>query len=222
MLGYSIGYENMKDSVLDKIPKAFFDTGVVKWGVKTDAEIDLRGEPTDRREWKKAQIHAVRALVEMARTEKLMICHEVELDLELMHSTSSRELKRINSLLSGVKLHRVESPFKHARILAGWGVTKECADNMRQEMLDFAIANYSRIGDIHEAIGGNKKADAYHIWTTECADVEFFVSMDKKLVNSARNQRKVPFRIEIVYPMELINRLGLETESLVCRRASRN
>lgn len=211
MYGPMIPNHSARTADLIDPPRAFVDTGVFKWGIKTDAEIDARKDSSRQKQWLKAQARAVRSLAGITRQEKLLLCHEVEIDLEVMHSTSSAESRRINALLAGIRLHRVDSPFKHSRMLAGWGVTKESADNMREEMLDFAIANYPRMREIHGAIGGNKKADAYHIWTAECTGVEFFVSMDKKLVNSARNQRKVRFQTEIVYPTELINRLGLET-----------
>jgi len=191
-------------------PAAFFDTGVLKWGIKSTREIDARQDPDQKKAWIKAQVRAVGLLVEAARHAKLTICHEVESVVEMMHSTNAMASKRINALLAGVSLKGIPSPFEHSRLLAGFGVTKESADKDREEMLDFAIANYPRMKEIHEAIGGNKKADAYHIWAAESAGVDFFVSMDEKLVNSVRHQKKIRFRTEILYPAELVNQLVFE------------
>ncbi len=183
-------------------PRAYINTEVWKWVVKTDAEIEQRNEAASWKQWMKAEIQAVQSLIEFAHRERLVICKEVESVLELGWSTNSATLKHINSLLGNVRLYPVSSPFKHARILAG--LTEISPGKMREDMLDFAINNYSRMRQIWEAIGdGKKKADAYHIWTAETSNIEFFVTLDKKLVNSARNQRRINFGTQITYPSDL-------------------
>ena len=185
---------------------AHFDTGVCKYGIKTDAEIAGKF-PKHKQGRVKNQRDAVCALLELARQNILEICHEIEGDLEIMHSTNMAESRRVNRLLENVQLKRIRSPFEHARILAGWGVTKESAKQDRESMLNFAIKNYGRMRLINEVTGGNKKADAYHIWAAECAGTQFFVTVDEKLVNICRHQRKCEFRTRIVYPTDLLSEL---------------
>jgi predicted nucleic acid-binding protein len=63
---------------------------------------------------------------------------------------------------------------------------------------------------ITNASQGNHKIqqlyDAYHIWSAEYNNCDYFLTLDKKLHNSIRNRKKYPLKVEIVYPSDLIKK----------------
>jgi len=144
-------------------------------------------------------------MIELARRGDFTICKESEMIWEIGFTTDLAEAKRRNALLAGIDMKKLDPPFQHSRII---GRTKEEATANLQEMLDFSIAHYKRMAEIYRATGADgKKADAYHIWTAEAAGVDFFISLDKKLINSIRHQKRITIKTEVLYPAEVVSRL---------------
>jgi len=186
-------------------PCGHIDTNVFKHAVKSDADFDQQNHPSHIKEWNKTQAHAVRCIIELTRHGDFTICKESEMIWEIGFTTDLAEAKRHNTLLAGIAMKKLDPPFTHSRII---GRTKEEATANLEEMLDFGIAHHSRMAEIYRATGADgKKADAYHIWTAEAAGVDFFISLDKKLINSIRHQNKITIKTEVLYPAEVVCRL---------------
>lgn len=62
-----------------------------------------------------------------------------------------------------------------------------------------------------KALGGGKDADAYHILCATWAGADFFLTADKRLVNSARQQKAIELKTRLAFPTELVESLVHET-----------
>lgn len=61
-----------------------------------------------------------------------------------------------------------------------------------------------RFREIQEGIGKDKMVDAYHILAAERAGLDFFLTTDRKLLNSIRNPKHIGLSVREVSPCELI------------------
>ena len=50
--------------------------------------------------------------------------------------------------------------------------------------------------------------DLYHVYSAEEAGLDCFLTLDKKLAAPLRGQARVTLTIEVLYPSELLARLG--------------
>jgi hypothetical protein len=190
--------------VIDRsIPKVFIDTNMLKWGLLSDSKI-LQKQPKETVLLLK-EVPAIRTIIELARKKKITLYENMENTIEKMCTTNFRQNREIGNLLNGVKIEYVVPPYYHARILGGLGLNKQQLSNIR----DFSFKNCKirRFVEIKSTLGNNKDADAYHIYSAEKAEMDYFLTMDKRLVNSARNQRVIKFIVEILYPSELVQKL---------------
>ena len=98
---------------------------------------------------------------------------------------------------------RVPDPGFYSRIVASSYHTGKDLDELRQHL--FAADFDQRFNQIKHAAAGNKNADAFHILSAERAGVEYFVTIDKKLINSLRNQQRVQLGVKVVFPSDLLH-----------------
>lgn len=183
-----------------KTPKVFIDTNVLKWGLLSEKKI-LQKQPSTR-EFLFREISAIRKIIAFARDKKIVLYENMENMIEKMWTTNFRQSRDIGNLLNGVIIEYIEPPYYHARVLGGLGLSKQQLTNLRDS--SFKNCKTSRFVEIKSALGNNKDADAYHIYSAEKAGVNYFLTLDKKLVNSVRSQKKVKFLVEILYPSELV------------------
>ena len=54
----------------------------------------------------------------------------------------------------------------------------------------------------------NTLVDLYHVYSVEMAGLDCFLTLDKKLAEPLRSQARVKLTIEVLYPSELLARLG--------------
>lgn len=184
--------------------KVFIDTNVLKWGLLNESEIMQK--QASERDFLFREARAIRTIIELARAQNIILFQNMEITIETMWTTNSRKSKAIGNLLNGVKIEYLEPPYFHARILGGLGLSKQQLSNLRDS--SFENCKSERFVEIKSALGGNKDADAYHIYSAEKGEIDYFLTMDKKLVNSARSQKKVRFATEILYPSELAKRMA--------------
>jgi hypothetical protein len=182
------------------------DLNIPKYGIKEGAEL------TKLPLWLRPECAAIREIIKRAQRKEIKFCHDFESIMEILHTTSVHENIRINSLLGEMDTWQViETPFEHRRILGGMLPsgeldTKKLATERMESELDIAISQFPRLREIHESLGKNKKADAYHIWAAEYGKANYFLTVDKALINSARNQKRTHFTAEIVFPSEFITK----------------
>jgi hypothetical protein len=66
---------------------------------------------------------------------------------------------------------------------------------------------FLRHGRVPAGMGCDKDADAYHIYSAECARLDYFLTLDKKLIKSVRHQRRLIFSVDVVLPSELVAKM---------------
>lgn len=184
--------------------KVFIDTNVLKWGLLNEPEI-LQKQVSER-DFLLREVSAIRTVIGLARAQKLILFENMENTIEKMWTTNFRKNRGIGDLLNGVKIEYVEPPYFHARVLGGLGFSKQQATDLLNS--SFKNCKIARFVEIKSALGNNKNADAYHIYSAEKAEMDYFLTMDKKLLNSARSQKKIRFVTEILYPSELAKRMA--------------
>lgn len=177
-------------------PKVFIDTNVLKWGI-VPKEIIQRKHTSNARE-----ISDLHQLIRFAKKGEIIFYKNMENELERMWSTTFSDNRRIGDLLNGISMKYVEPPFFHSRVLGEMGLSKEQLTKLRDNTFD--SCNIERFVNIKRALGGNKNDDAYHIYSAELAKLDYFLTLDKKLVNSIRNQTSVTFLVKILFPSELL------------------
>ena len=110
------------------------------------------------------------------------------------------------SPFQGLSSQRLEPPLLYGRVMLSYD-DRPGEAHARQKAF-FESIRYPRFLEILDRIGGNKHADAYHLWTAEHNRVDFFLTTDQKLINSVRGSR-VDINVEVVAPSELLKELGL-------------
>jgi hypothetical protein len=146
------------------------------------------------------EIDCIPQLAELIRLGRFEPYINTEVDFEFAW------LELISSELSffhGVSLRKLLDPFSYSRIVASSYHTGKELDELREHV--FAADFDQRFNEIKQAAGGNKNADAFHILSAERAGVEYFVTVDRKLINSLRHQRRVQLGVKVVYPSELLH-----------------
>lgn len=192
----------------NSIPKIFIDTNILKWGLLSESEIMQK--QLSEREFLLKEVTAIRSIIELARENKVVLYENMENAIERMWTTNFRQSRGIGNLLNGVKIDYIEPPYYHARVLGGLGLSKQQLSRLRDSC--FKNCKIARFVKIRAVLGNNKDADAYHIYSAEKARIDYFMTMDKKLVNSVRSQNRVKFVVEILYPSELVQKLNILEE----------
>lgn len=175
----------------------------VRWGDRNFNLNVASTTPRPRREdWIQDEIDCLPQVAEFVRCGQLELCINNELRWEVANLKFGGLVYSELSVFHGIQARTLPDPFPYSRIVASAYHTNEELDKLREAI--FATDYDQRFCDIKQAAGGNKNADAFHILSAECASVDYFVTADKKLINSLRNQRKVQLSVKVVYPTELL------------------
>jgi hypothetical protein len=162
--------------------------------------VSSRAQFEGNKAWLQYEINALPRIAELARMGRFELCINTEVDFELAWLPPViPEL----SVFNGLCLRRIPDPFFYGRIVASPYLACKELDDLRQKI--FAARFDERFNKIKQAAGGNKNADAFHILSAERAGVEYFVTADKRLINSLRNQRRVQLGVKVVFPSELLH-----------------
>lgn len=77
---------------------------------------------------------------------------------------------------------------------------------------DFVKRNLGNLDFFKELCRGlaeSQYVDAFHLWAGEASGLDFFLTVDKKFVNSVRNTFERAHHCEPVFPDELLDRFGM-------------
>lgn len=110
----------------------------------------------------------------------------------------------------GAPIQKAPDPLRYSRMILGAGLT---AAEHRFLFLDGL--SHPRFLELQRVTGANNPgpkrpnqlADAFHIWTAEKAEADFFLTTDLKLVKSAAVNRPEKPTVSVVAPQELVARL---------------
>jgi hypothetical protein len=176
----------------------------IRWG-DCDVTLDISTTaPRTRLEgWIQYEIDCLPQIAELVRCGQLEPCINNELRLEVACLKFGGLVASELSVFHGIRFRALHNPFPYSRIVASAHHSSKELDDMRESV--FASDFDRRFNDIKQAAGGNKNADAFHILSAERAAVDYFVTTDKALINSLRNQQRVQLALKLVYPSELLH-----------------
>ena len=178
----------------------------MRWGDR-DITLDVSATvPRPRLQgWIQYEIDCLPRIAEFVRCGQLEPCINNELRLEVACLKFGGLVVSELSVFHGIRFRSLNDPFPYSRVVASALHSSTEVDDMRESV--FASDFDRRFNDIKQAAGGNKNADAFHILSAERAAVDYFVTTDKALINSLRNQRQVQLALKLVYPSELLRDL---------------
>ncbi|NBB70454.1 MAG: hypothetical protein GVY33_09035 [Alphaproteobacteria bacterium] len=122
-------------------------------------------------------------------------------------------MSNIHGLFYNCPINRLPSPEgERYRIIAGENKTLD------EHTLDYlSNIEHKRYKEIAKFTGGfqgksrkmnrNQALDAYHLWCAERSQMDYFVTMDYKLIKIIKNNKKANFQFEIVNPKILFEQI---------------
>ena len=200
--------------------RVFFDTNVlmhavrrehvacpvlVEWGGRVNTlQVHEIAEKPPRTDWLQEEIDCLPAVAAFVKDETIRPCISTETIMDGMGRGVSRLYESELSIFEGIEFERAGEPEElgMTRIAFGAGFNP---GEVRKKFLSTNV--YARFNELKAAAGGNKDADAFLIWTAESAGIEYFLTTDRKLVNSVRGQRSCVIGTHVLYPSELLKLL---------------
>jgi hypothetical protein len=130
-----------------------------------------------------------------------------------MESWGLRNMDSAGGPFYGAPIELVEGPFKYGRIVGGGGVKP------RQRQFQFLKSlRYPRFTELQRLTGAyqgkldpnrNQLLDAFHLWCAEHAQVDYFLTLDFKLID-VMNRSRSRYSVRLVRPSELLSALHAE------------
>jgi len=185
---------------------AFVDTNVFKWSALTNTQLAKR--TVKEQEWLGKEMPAIRKLISLAKMGNVRLFQNFEVSWEGVLISTLASRRRINALWSQIDIETIDAPFKHSRVLAGLGFSKEQLNNLRENML--RCSKDARFLQIKKLVGASHEADAYHILSAERARLDYLVTMDKVLIKLIE-RNKPALKIKVCYPSEMIEDLSIKS-----------
>lgn len=156
--------------------------------------------------WLQQEIDCLPQIAELIRRGRFEAYINTELDFELAEGRSGAFITSELSIFHGISLLRVPAPFRYSRLVGSSSQTSKELRELRDRV--FTTNFDQRFSEIKRAAGGTKNVDAFHILSAERARLDYFVTLDKKLINSLRNQRRVQLGLKVLLPSELLRDAG--------------
>jgi hypothetical protein len=114
----------------------------------------------------------------------------------------------------GTPLEDVEAPIKYKRVLLGFN-----RDGREMQFSFLSSIRNARFLELQKMTGAyqgsgklnrNQLLDAFHIWCAEFNKCDYFLTLDFKLLNVVRKQKRHSL-VEIIKPSELVTKIGIST-----------
>ena len=189
----------------------------IHWGdITQEVEIEIvrpRPPRPSNEAWLRAELASIPEIGEAARREEIACFDNQEVRFELNKLYYGGLVRSRMSALHGVTIKKVPPPLPKRAVVFGVGETwkqqkrlwvswlRSCADPRYAELR----AALSTEGTLAE----NTLVDLYHLYSAEKAGLDIFLTLDKKsLVKPLRNQNQIKLGVRVLYPSELLDRLG--------------
>ena len=176
----------------------------VKWGGQEHewfASVLEEKPPTDS--WLQEQINASSGIADLANRSLIELFVSAELEFELWDGPPDALRRTGLSLLEGVTLQRAPDPLPYGRIVVSY--TDRDGD-AKERWLEFLKGiDDERFTKLRKCIGGNKDADAFHLLTAERAQLDVFLTNDKRLINAVRHSTELDTSVRVLSPSELLD-----------------
>lgn len=198
--------------------RVFFDTAILRHAVRLrygeeTRTVEWGGQKYDwkaprlvakpvRDVWLEGEIDAIQHVADAARDGRITAVSTPETRNETMSFPSPLLMRGAANLLHEITLEEADPPFYLDRILVS--AIPLGFDPLRLA-LDSAVDE--RFRAIRAAVGDEKAMDAFHLRCAEHAGCDHFLTTDKRLVNSIRNQRRLILGAPPIFPSELADLL---------------
>lgn len=181
----------------------------IRWG-PADVEVSVSQfipfDPTEElsnsRQRTEAQLLA--SLSDHAQAGRIAFVSAIETMVEVW---GLRDAQRDTRHFCGTPVRLIESPIQHSRILiSGWARSRDL-------QLDFfGRIRHPRYEAFKRAFGAgspnrNLLADLFFLWTAESAGIDYFLTMDERLIRAVKGQSQLRIGCKVALPSELLRDL---------------
>ena len=190
---------------------------MIAWGgIPREVEVVVRKPfpPRPDENFRMEQIPYVAALPELVSAGHIKLFRSIELVMEdVRNIRRDRGYLGLN-VLEGVPIGSVEPPVSRTVVFAphngSVGTTKE------EQIAFFKSITDERFREIRRALDAGKGGephigDAYHFWTAEHAELDTYLTMDRKFIRVFEHQaaNKINPRVEVMSPKQLCEAFGV-------------
>ena len=177
--------------------------------------------------WKRAQSDAMRSIGQLARDGRIRLFSYTELEFENLHGSRS-PLHLAYDSLAGVTVEYVPAALerykfqkipmeefcdKKTRIdFYGWLLTLDHNEvfrrpRFRSTFSDCELRNLESLGRFREICKGLEREhypDAFHLWTAEVNQLDFFLTADKTFTRAITETTRVVKSTQSIFPCDLL------------------
>lgn len=212
-------------------------TKTVKWGPH-NVTLDIHGyraRALPEAEWPRQQIEALPTIARLALEGKIVFCTSRELKFEAIRGSRGRQ-GLIGDLFRGIAYEHVPAAIERSYFWqtinlnkytsgegqAGWykNFLLEVDENRLLERLkgyielpEFDHQNIENLGRFRELCKyldtDDHIRDAFHLWTAEVNNLNYFLTVDKKFINKMTQSTPLFLPTPPITPAELIENLGI-------------
>jgi hypothetical protein len=155
-------------------------------------------------EWLQQEVPFLPAVAAAAREGKITLCRGGELGWEANHPKPVF-FEGPASPFQGLSFEPVKPPFYYSRTLGSFDDGP--GEGHARQKAFFENIQYPRYLEILKAIGGNKHADAFHLWAAESDHVDYFLTTDRKLIHSVQGP-PIAIGVCVLAPSKLLEDIG--------------
>ena len=216
---------------MNKNIKVYLDTNVLKFGIESarrlvprNQSLNVNGkeiqfkihdifdipvhEKVRNQEPLYKGIKLLPRVINFAKQGKFAFCTNFETMFEFWGILLLEEKK---SYFEGSEIKEVQAPIKYSRILAGFG-----QDSKTRQFEFLKSIKDKRFQELQKVTGAyqgenkynrNQLLDAFHFWCAEYNKCDYFLTLDFKMINHLRKQKKFTSMVKIVSPVELLNEI---------------
>lgn len=149
----------------------------------------------------------------------LVFCHAAKMNMVELCTTIEVELERAGlprqesatGLLYGAEVKFVDK-YSSRIIIGSHGSVRELQERYLASIKAPRFLEICKATGAYQGRGAplnrNQALDAYHLWCAEEAKVEYFVTMDYRLINHLKRNNKFRSKVNIVSPSDLVNEIA--------------
>lgn len=183
--------------------------------------------------WRKSQIECLPTLARLAREGRLTICSYNELKFEEWRGRRGMQ-GTFGDLFGDITISKVQPAVERSFFQQSTEIKRQVSKDTLVEFCQFLIntdpilwesvpriwqilPEFSRINlvnlikfkDLCGPLTKNHFADAFHLWTAEVNNLDFFLTIDKKFSNAVRQNRSLDFHCAPAAPELLVQAFGI-------------
>ena len=183
--------------------------------------------------WRRNQIKCLPTIGRLAREKIISLYTYCELKFEGMKRSGSFPFNNIGNAFQNVEISQVdaaversyfssmefgryiktEQVIKFCKFLLGTN-TEEFAEQLAEyDYPDFLLRNLrsvERFRDLCDGLSEKQFPDAFHLWTAEVNEAEFFLTIDRKFIRVMTETKNISLPCRPLPPCEFLQRLGVE------------